>query len=353
MKIYQNKSDKSIADWLNRMWFVREYKSWRTGEATSKRLSEMRRNPFYYWMYHRWDSMIDLTEEWINPYFEPMISFEEHQILVDRYQKKTWYRAYKSRKDENDCITPFEKQTIITKDWYSLSPYTPNPWRFRKKLAKLQQTEPDATLADVVESHQISCRCSADQSKFKWLAINYDKIESKLQKSLNKMKMTEEVYQIYLKDSKVRLAKEKEDIKLELSRLQLALNKVRSEKNRYIDRNMWQAQDDEEREIYNRKKLKFQNQINWITNDIKELTENERDTEMEFEYMLDLLKNAWQLFWEANYVQKRMITKLFVSNIVIISEKQLEINYKPWLTRFFWSNLEMTGLEPVSESHGM
>jgi hypothetical protein len=52
------------------------------------------------------------------------------------------------------------------------------------------------------------------------------------------MKMTEEVYQIYLKDSKVRLAKEKEDIKLELSRLQLALNKVRSEKNRYIDRNM-------------------------------------------------------------------------------------------------------------------
>jgi len=353
LKIYERKSDEYIADRLNRNWYKRQYKNGKIWKATAKRLSELRTNEFYYGIYHRGNSTIDLTDNDLNPHYEPMITYEEHKILLDRYKGRSNFRTQKGKKPVYDEITPYEKQTVITEDWYSLSNYLPNPKRHRKNLEKRLKEDPKSTLADVVKSSQIDCKCNASQSKHTGLSIKYNVIEEAISKSLDSIKISDKMYDLYLKQIRKRINEEAEKTTKELKRLGLALNRVRTEKKDYMSRNLLSGikLDKEENEVYQREKELFQEQINTIQRNIKELTDSERDMEFEMEYTLRLLRDAWKLFKKANYVQKRLITKLLVSNIVVSPKKQLTINYKPWLARFFWSNMEVTGVEPVSRRH--
>lgn len=117
MKIYMESTDDDIAKFLNENGYVREYKNKRTPTpVTGRMLNDHWRKSFYYGMYISGNSTVDMREPGMNPYFEPMITEEEHEVLVARYEKKADYAQPKKKKDEYDTVTPYVRGTVTTED---------------------------------------------------------------------------------------------------------------------------------------------------------------------------------------------------------------------------------------------
>ena len=102
---------------------------------------------------------------------------------------------------------------------------------------------------------------------------------------------------------------------------------------------------EDEEKIYNETISSFNSQIDVLQNWHKENNDNERNELLEVSVFLNMLKNLHSYFKNATYVQKRKISKILFSNIIIHNEKKLTIrvnsNFKP----LFSGHLEMTGIE--------
>ena len=92
-----------------------------------------------------------------NPYYQPLITEEEHQILLDRHLQANplSLRSYKTT-DEYDEIKPFPSQFILFNGTHGMVFELPNPKRHRNTLSKLKAWKPEATHRDVVQPHQIN-----------------------------------------------------------------------------------------------------------------------------------------------------------------------------------------------------
>lgn len=336
LKIYEKKSDIFIGERLNSNWYYREYKSSSEKKSVNpKRLWNIRRDPFYYWIFISWENVTDLRQEWVNPYYEAMISENEHQILQDRFKDKTHANSAKERKEKYDEITPYVSWLMTTEDWYKMSSYTPWPKRHQQKLEKLQIENPKATLADVVKSHQIRCRCTTKYSKFQNLEITYNVIEGMLLNLLEKLVITDEAYGQYSNFVHRELEKRRKGNIEEWARIQLQINRIKKQREDYIRDNMSIKKDKEEEQIYEKSKMDYDNQIEFLKTQKDKLDTSERNQITEFEIFIKILQKAPQYFKKANYVQKRKITSLLVSNITVNAEKQVSIKVHPWLEELF------------------
>ena len=207
MKVEDKASDEVIADWLNYHWYLREIKkTWEKRRVNPKVLWDVWVDEFYYWVYISWKNVQDLREiPWYN--FQPMISKERHDILVERRRanRKQVNITINGRKDEFAYSIP--DKMLKTKDWYALSWYILKKWALEKKVEQLKENNPTVELKDIVQSknvrYEVKTNTAKKNSKYardrnwKLLTINQDKIEKAIYEKLLSLKVPESVYNEY------------------------------------------------------------------------------------------------------------------------------------------------------------
>lgn len=341
MKLYDKKSNVYIADRLNAHWYIREFQNGRKEKVKSRNLWDIRKKRIYYWVYENWENSIDFRNSDLNPYFEPIITEDEYYILnpIDSSKKEKVRTIH--WKEENYEIRPYTQWMVTTIDWYAVTPTYPNPKRFEKKLQKLLDEWKNITMADVREPNQIRCECKVKQSKYHKLAIPYSEIEQVIISLLSTIEISDDDYEEYRKFVCNELEKIRKKNVEENASIQRDINRVKSEKKKYIERNMWQATDAEEKEIYNSRRQYFDSQVDILRQQIQELDLSERDSLKEFEIFVDILRDSAKYFESATYVQKRKITNLFFLNIIITPEKTVAIEVREWLHDIFSKNTEV------------
>jgi hypothetical protein len=147
---------------------MREYvtkKSKRT-YANAKRLTEIRTDEFYYGILNSGNTSSDQREK--NPYYKPLITPDEYQILWDRYAKKSKDLSPTKIKEELQEIMPLSRGKVLDVDGYAMSHTLPNKnTRFMPKLKELQRHDSSITLADIVEPNQIRYDAQNKKSSMK------------------------------------------------------------------------------------------------------------------------------------------------------------------------------------------
>lgn len=345
MKIYDKKSDDQIAKWLIKKWYIKEHKG-KVKEFVWKYLYAMRKDSFYYWISIHWKNETDLRKS--NPYYKPIISEEEYQILIERYWSKNSQKTIKVRKEENIEIIPIDEGIVKTQDWYALSSYLPNKKRFIKKLEKEKIKNNNLSLSDIIKSNQIRFRCVYPKSKYHNLEITFDIIEKEILNLFKSIKITNEIYQEYVDYINKTLQElEKKNI-VEIKRLNFEKNKLLAKKQEYIKKNMPIQKDIEEERIYQWEKNRYEEMIINIENSINEINNSERNSIIEFEIFLKIIQNAHKYYKKANYVQKRKITNIIILNIIINAKKQVRIEVHDIFRRLFSCSLPPTRIELVS-----
>lgn len=336
MRLYEWKTNDEIATRLNANGYVREFKNGRKESVDWKRLKSVRENHFYYGVYISGANVFDMRDWELNPFYKPMITEEEHEILVKRWKKNSDYAIPSKRKERYDEITPLSKWMLKTPDWYTMACYTPNPSRIRKRLEKAQIQNPHYTLKDVVTSGQIRCKCSTRHSEYQNFDVPYDLIENAIIDMFSTIKITDEDYKKYVEYVSTQLDRIRFEIQEKNSKILFEINKIKWKKTEYIKNNMHvKDRDPEEDRIYNQARRDFDKQIDVLTQDIVDLNDTERNSIKEFEIFIKILQKAPQYFKKATYVQKRKITDLTILNISVTPEKLVTITVRPWLEDIF------------------
>ena len=350
MKIYENKSDDSIANWLNANGFKREQKNWIKKAVKSKRLWDVWRNQFYYGMFVSKEAYYDLRE--LNPYFEPIISEEEYDLLQERLKKRSKERT-KEVKDENQELYPVETNILTAPDGKSFTCSIPNiNTRHKKNLKELKKTKKNATLADdIIKSNQIYFDIKHKDSKYKWLSIKFDEIEKQIVKFLEKMKVDDDAYDQFVDFAKNQADTINDKKRTESNKIQIRLNKLSSKRKEYIKKHMGKDLDQEEQKIYKEELEKFDIEIDVLEKEQRENTISERNELLELTVFLDMMRKASRYYKKVGYVQKREISKILFSNITISNKKRLTIKVNPNFESFFSDHLKVAGVEPASERH--
>jgi len=334
MKLYMNESDKKIAEWLNANDFYVETKN------TKKRVSpgnlyRIRIDSFYYGIYVSGETIMDMRHEDVNPFYKPIISEEEHQKLIDRHDKSKPVLAPRERKGDTKEYDPFPQHFLKTEDGYSLSCYIPNPLRFKKKLLKLRETNPKASLNDIVENHQIRFKVGNAKSKHHKAEITFDVVEKKVLKMLDTLKINKEAYDEYKNFINSELDKINMENEEKQSKLTLQLNRAKRTKKDYIQKNMHIQKNKDEEEVYQEEIQRYNIKIQVLQDKRNDITISERNKMLEFELFVKVLHNAGKYYRKATYVQKRKIVEILFSNIVIHNKKRLTIAVKPHLESLF------------------
>ena len=338
MKIDENKSDKVIVNRLKKKWYVKQRfndtgKVVKETEFKGKNMYAIRIDPFYYGMFYRKDDFVNLND--LNTWYEPLISESDHQYLIERHYDNQWPKSRKEVKEEFYYATPLPQDFIKTADNYSLTFNLPNIKRFRKKLVRLQVTNPDTTLWNIINPEQIRYRCANDKSKYKWLEIKYDSVEKIIMQTLSKMKLPDDAYEKYrvfmVSKFEERLKKRTKEKRW----LELDKNKFERKLNDYILKYMWEKKDEKEQEIYDKEKYRLTTLIHNIQADIDILKDNERNDILESEALFEVIQNASKNFPWKNYVQKRKIVSLLFLNITINDDSSVTTYLNPWLEDLF------------------
>ena len=335
LKLYKRKSDVFIAGWLNSNGFEREYKNKDSTLVSDKRLGEIWNDEFYYWIFISGWNTVDLREEWTNPFYKPLINEDEHVILRERSKKHKEQYTEQRRKEKFEEVTPLRNKMVITQDWYSMSHNVPNRKRFIKRLQKLKKTNPKATLKDVVEPKHIHYKCSSKYSKYQNLDITFDIIDKAIHKLLSKIHIDDEKYEEYLRFLWDELENIVEDNKTKASKIQVQINRIKSQRTKFLKRNLWKKMDKEEQEVYSNEKKRFSKELELLEKERQWLDTYERNTILEFEVLVQILQKAPQYYKKATYVQKRKIMEIFVSNIVITARKAVKIKVNPIMGSLF------------------
>lgn len=159
---------------------------------SEKNLSKLWIDPFYcgLWLYD--NNEVDLSEF---PDYVPMITKDEHRILVAQYQRAVPKLSLKKRKDEMDEITPLSNNLLHAPDGKTFSMTLPNKKRFIKRLAELRERDKYATLQDVVAPNQIYYRLARKDSEYSNMTMLFSEISAAIYNQLLKLKVNEEEYE--------------------------------------------------------------------------------------------------------------------------------------------------------------
>jgi hypothetical protein len=161
---------------------------------------------------------------------------------------------------------------IRTPDDYGLTLTLPNRKnRHMPKLIKLQVTQPNATLADIVKKSQIIYRCAVKQSNYKELTIKYDMLEDSILQALSHMKADDHVYDEYKEHMKESLKKRHKKRQSKKNRITLELGKVEKKHSDYLINHMHINKDEQEEAIYQNEKKRYENIIQNMKEEIEEI----------------------------------------------------------------------------------
>ena len=360
MKVVDKASDKVIADWLNDNWFERDWKKGKEKKRIKASiLSDVWVDPFYCWIYVYGKFTVNLLEvPWAN--FQPLISRERHEILLDRRLSKVKKPEVKAQTRKYEEVYSFPEWMITTIKGYSMVPYIPKVADKLRKLALLQKEKPEATLLDIVTSKYVRYEMKSNSVKWdktskdrknKTLAVNQNVLEDKVMTAFKWIKVSEKMYDEYLGFVRNELKKVNQKIETQRSVLNMRLWKLKEDRHNYIEKFMWHDFREWEEDIYNSNIEKYNKQEERINIELENLTISERNKEMEFQIFTKMLKNADKYYKKASNVQKKKICKLLISNIIVDSKKRLRIERNPVFgesIKALSANLLLAGIEPAS-----
>ena len=337
LKIYDQKSDKYIAQWMNDHWWKKK-RGKNELEATATRINAVWKDTFYYGLLCIWENISDQNKD--NPYFKPMISIEEYEILADRRASTSKTQVTRKKvRDELEEITCIPRDMVKSLDWYSVTPNLPNKKsRHLKKLNELKKTNPNATLKDVVKPNQMRYAIKQKLSKYNGLEITGEDIENAVYAKLKTFQITNEAYKEYTEFMQTKADELYKRTTEQINALNMRINNERSNLRKYINNHMWIKKDPLEEEIYQNQKKSHEAKIDRLTKERDELGSKERSTYIEYEMFMSVMSKASQYYRKANYVQKAIITSIFFSNIVLDDKKRLHIAVKPIFDKLFISN---------------
>lgn len=328
-------SETKILQFINSSWYKREYIRAKNAREMSKSvLNDMFKDDFYYWKFIYWESIIDLLET--NPYYKPVITSKEFEILNYRYENNPISKSKLKKKDIYEDIAVFDNNFILTPDNNHLTFSVPNPWRYKNKIEELNKKWIVAKLEDVIKASQINYRCTIKTSKFYNTSYSFEDIDKVILNALEGFKVSDEHYKIYVDYVNNRLDEVIEANKEKVSSMNLQIWRLKSQKNQYIKDNMHiKEKDTEEYEIYNNEKNEFDRKVEFLRKEISEIDTGERNQILELEMFIDLLSNAKEYYKKASYVQKKKIVKILFLNIKIDQKKRLQLLVKPELETCF------------------
>lgn len=341
-------TDEKIANFLNANWFKRTLKKSEVElEMNEKNIYKLWINSFYFGMFIHGKTTTNLLD--YNPYYKPIITEEQYWILKARYDDKMKRKPNTEKLDIYDEVTPFENGFIQTEDGSWLTFSLPNAKkRFFSKLEQLKNEWEIISLKDIVKSSQIYYRCGNHHSDYYNIQITAEEVDLAISKKLKEFRVSDEEFSYYKDHSSIKL-KEIEINNLEkVSTKNLEINKLKSDKSKYIDKHMWIKRDIEENRIYEAKKADFENKIRILKWEIDDIDESDRNEVMEVEAFMNILTNAVPYYKNATYVQKRKISKILFLNIVVDHRKRLHVAVKPWLEQLFPWMVDRAGLEPAT-----
>lgn len=322
MRLHTNKTDQDIVNFLNASGFMK--KEYWERVMSIKSIWDVRIDPFYYWKYIHWDYISNQLVD--NDSYKAMITEDEHMILIERY-KNNKKKTYSDEKTKTKELHPYMPWFVITEDGYSITPNVPSKWRFVKKLKELQKTNPNIVLDDLVKPHQIKCSCKNKNAKY-IVEINFDKIEDKIIKVFDKLKVSEETYNIYKKYIEKQSDKINEEINTQIIQAQWTINNYRWQLIKYINKNMWDK-DKQEQEVYDNHRKKIEWDIKFREDRVQEFKNQEIEELMNYDMVLKFMNNLCNYYRSATYSQKAIFSNICLSNIIIMQDKSIQIKANP------------------------
>ena len=337
MKITERQSDEKIAIFLKSRGIKKVSKKWDETYPNSKTLGTVWKDSFYYGLHIYGNNKVSLIG---NGYYEPMISEEEGMLLYLR-SKEGRQSIYGRWADiESLEYYPFEKGAVYAPDWSVLTCTLPNPSRYKKKLIEAQKTNPEATLSDVIEPHQLVYELTNKKSeyyKYK-IKINFRDIQNPLLKVLKKMKLKEEHYEEYVSYMKSGAETKMNEIDEERNMLEARRMTNEGLYNKFVRNNLWKKRDKKEEEIYQKEKRAYEETTKQLDFELKNLATQKRNKILEFEAITTMLKNADEYYESVSYVQKREFAKILGLNIQISPQNKLNIAVPEGINELFFNN---------------
>jgi len=352
LKIYENKSNEFIADYLNKKWFYKLTKNNKKEKVTAKRLSDIFKDTFYYWIFIYWEHDVDLIG--VSNYYEPLITKDEYTILTEKIIKKKKDHSIEWKKYSE--LEPFPEWFIITEDWQKCSFYIAKKKQWQEKLEKEKKINPNISLADIVPKKYLYYKVSS-KSKFFWKEVNWIKLknikaeifERLIIKNLKNINISEETYEQYKIAFLKKLEQKEEENKHKRKVLQLQINNLRSKLDKLLVNKLYENLDDEEANKYKQERENLEDSIAYYEAELSKLNNSIRDKVLEIEVFFDLLKKAPEIYQKASIVRKRKIIKILFSNLIIWGNWAYLV-VKPELKDIFTHLVDLTGIEPVYRS---
>lgn len=337
-------TDEKIAESLNANWYKRTLlKSEDELEMNAKNIYKLWINPFYYGIFIHGKTTTDIAD--FNPYYKSIITEEQYWILKGRYDDKTKRKPNAEKLDIYDEICPFENGFIQTEDGHGLTFTLPNKKRFFTKLENEKEANKNISLSDIVSPNQIYYRCGNHNSKYYNLQVTASQIDKAITKKLEWFKVWEKEFKQYLDYARIQLNEIDTQNQEKNANKILEINRLKSDKTSYIDRHMGIKKDIEENRVYEAKKADYEAKIRILKGEMEDIDESDRNESMEVEAFMNVLCGADSYYKDASYVQKRKITKILFSNIVLDHTKRLHIAVKPWLEQLFPWMVEIFGAD--------
>ena len=339
MKI-DGEKEPYILDWLHSNGYKRVYKkNKRESNISSTSLNNMFYDEFYYGMFINGESMSDLRES--NPYYVPIITEEQFQILKDRHNLHPKVIAKSRTYDIYEEIKTFDNSFIITEDDYHFTFSLPNKKRFDNKIKEGWRKWKKLSLKDVVEPHQVIYESKNKASKYRNYSVRLSDIDEEIIEKLGRFKIWEREFEEYMKFTNTQLDKIQCTNQEKISKKNAEIGRLKGQKKQYIKDNMSIKKDTEESLIYEETKIGFDKKIKFLRKEVENIDDGERNEIFELEVFIDTLNQAQEYYKKADYVRKGKIAKVFFSNILITHEKRLEIQvkpvFKPLFNPIWWS----------------
>jgi hypothetical protein len=330
LKIDENWSDSKIADYMNKRGYCRIGKKGQESRMTHQKANPIWTDPFYYGQWIYGNNIVDLLEKDLG--FEPIITYEEHEILSER--QKSFSQRHKreiNKKDDLEEIRVIKNGFLVDSKGFDFSLTLPNKSnRHFPNLEKLKKTNPKATLANVVSSSQI--RLYNNKTK---QSVPFDKLDAKIREKIGQIRVTREQYLAYLGYARIKLREtftENEEMR---KRYQLKINQISNKEEQFIDKNLGKERNKDEEAVYQKKLKKFKADIKFYEKEIKDLESKNAIAILSTETMVKFMKNAQSFYDKATYVQKAEIIESLFLNMVYHHEKWLEIKVKDGLEELF------------------
>ncbi|MBF0379882.1 MAG: recombinase family protein [Magnetococcales bacterium] len=338
-KMYDRWSDDRIAKELNELGFDQQLKKNSPVFLTGKKLSNTNlwSDPFYYGVWERKVKsdiiQIDLRSLQCGDYtFEPLISEDEwtalQELLTDTRQK--YIRAQRTAKAKGlDCVTPVSVGSVICGHCDKAMVFTiPNPSRHQKNMQKLLKSNPEATLAEIVNPHQIHFNCR-NKLCSKKVSVTWQHIDPVLEEFFSGIKLSDEDYQAYLHAAYEEIKNKNRQKQDEQRRADLLFAKASSDEEKFLlDTNFGRGLTGKDKKIWEKKRDMFKRRLVTHSSIKVDLADEARDFALEQSAFLSLLSDLPTLWRNADYVRKRKICEIFISNIIFYPDKSHQIRAK-------------------------